>query len=355
MLEWLAQTGLVGSLRQLGQFLAEIRWARSELLLLWLLVPLLILWQHRRQRQAAALVQQLPLTWSPSSARQRRYWPMSMGTAVLYGLLIIALAGPRWGSDPQGAVAVGRDLVVVLDLSRSMQADDMADPHSRSRWQAARQATLDLLATVQQRGGHRVALIIFAARPLLLAPLTTDYDFLRTLLQDLDGEYPPVEIRPAPTDTISGTRIGRALQAAVAAHDARFPGYQDILLLSDGDDPADDDEWQQGVHAALQAAIPVHTCGLGDPQRPATLILGEAFVQTRLEESVLQRIAEQTGGYYLPAQRQLPQLGAFFRDYLEPLPQRVTSDEALPVPQERYLWALLPACLVYLLVWLWHR
>jgi Ca-activated chloride channel family protein len=245
--------------------------------------------------------------------------------------------------------------MIVLDISRSMQAEDMADPHQRTRWQAARQAALDLLDTVQQRGGHRIGIVLFAARPMLLAPLTSDYDFLRTLLLELDGEHPPVEVRPGPQDTVSGTRIGRALVAAVQAHDQRYPGYQDILLLSDGDDPGGDDEWREGIAPARAVRIPVHTVGLGDPQSPATLVLGDAFVQTRLNESVLRTIAEETGGYYVSAQRQLPHLGDFFRQYIEPLPSRMVTDEGLPVLPERYRWCLLPALLLCCLFWLRAR
>jgi Ca-activated chloride channel family protein len=331
-----------------------IRWARPEVLLLLLFVPLLLIWRwkERRYRQQ----RQGPITVTPAALKIEKQWPAWLvAEGMLWGLLLLALAGPRWGTGEDRAVAVGRDLIIVLDVSRSMQAEDMADPQQRTRWQAARQATLELLETVQQRGGHRIGIVLFAARPTLLAPLTTDYDFLRSLLLELDGEYPPVEVRPAPQDTVSGTRIGRALAAAVQTHDSRYPGYQDILLLSDGDDPGEDEEWREGIRVARAANIPVHTVGLGDPHTPATLVLGGTFVQTRLHESILRTIAEETGGYYIPAQRQHPHLGDFFRQYLEPLPSRVVTDEELPVLSERYHWCLLPALALCCLIWLRAR
>ena len=72
---------------------------------------------------------------------------------------------PQWGKSDETGVAVGRDLVIVIDLSRSMQAPDMADPSAPTRWQAARAGALDLLAGIARRGGHRVAVVVFAAHP----------------------------------------------------------------------------------------------------------------------------------------------------------------------------------------------
>jgi Ca-activated chloride channel family protein len=337
-----------------SQSLEAVRWARPEVLGLLLGLPLLLVWRWREQGRKQQRLGNVTLT--PLAVQTRNRWPRWLAVEILlWVLLVLALAGPRWGRSEESGVAVGRDLILVVDLSRSMQAEDMADPQHRTRWQAARRAALELLETVEHRGGHRLGIVLFAARPLLLAPLTTDYDFLRTLLLEVDGEYPPVEVRPSPSDTVSGTRIGRALAAAVQAHDQRYPGYQDILLLSDGDDPGEDEEWREGIAAARTAGIPVHTVGLGDPDSPATLVLGEDFVQTRLNESVLKAIAEQTGGYYLPAHRQLPELGDFFRHYLEPLPSRLVADENLPLLQERYRGFVLAALLLCCLLWLRAR
>ncbi|MCS7020964.1 MAG: VWA domain-containing protein [Gemmataceae bacterium] len=352
---WDSEARLPGIIAELVQGVERVSWARPQALWLLLLVPLWTAWRwhmlRRQQGQLALLgVRRAGEGLPPEGAKgNNRGWLLV--EALLCGMLITGLAGPRWGNSAEGAVAVGRDLIVVLDLSRSMQADDMADRVARTRWQAAQQAALQLVDAMQTNGGHRLGIVLFAARPLLLAPLTTDYDFLRSLLEEVDGNHPPAEVRPAPSDTVSGTRIGRALQAAVAAHDRRFPGYQDILLLSDGDDPGGDDEWQGGVAAARAADIPVHTVGLGDPQTPAVLVIADQLVQTRLDENVLRTIAERTGGQYVPAHRQIPPLGDFFRQYLEPLPQRAVSDEALPVPQERYPWAIVPAVLIAILLW----
>src|SRR5690606_21737910 len=123
----------------------------------------------------------------------------------------------------------------------------------------------------------------------------------------------------------SGTRIGAALQAAVDAHDPRFPGAQDILLVSDGDDPEDDREWLRGADAARKAGFPVHAVGIGNPDAAAPIWFEDGLleappregqppdvVRTRLEEDVLRQIAAETRGQYLSARREIPRLGEFF-------------------------------------------
>jgi Ca-activated chloride channel family protein len=236
-----------------------------------------------------------------------------------------------------------------------MQAPDMAEPSTPTRWQAARAGSLDLLEGVARRGGHRVSVVVFAAHPKVLCPLTTDYDHIRVVIGELDGKYPPPEIRPHAAEEISGTRIGAALKAAVEAHDKRFPGYQDIVLISDGDDPADDREWVRGADEARKADIPVYTVGVGNPFEDYILTFGEELAPTRLREEPLKQIAAETRGQYIGAQRHVPQLGEFFRASLEPLPGRSVSDESIPLSRERYPWFLSVALALFLISWVRGR
>jgi Ca-activated chloride channel family protein len=262
---------------------------------------------------------------------------------------------------------VGRDLVIVIDLSRSTWADDVnvppggwrntdgKDQYDPVRWRAAREGALDLLDGMARRGGHRVAVVVFAAHPKLLCPLTTDYDHVRVVLEEIDGRYPPPECRPGPVEVISGTRIGAALIEAVEAHDKRFPGFQDIVLISDGDDPEDDKEWVLGSNRARDKNIPVHTVGVGNPDVASVLLLGEELVSTKLQEEPLKQIAAETRGSYVPARTNSPQLGEFFHARLESLPGREVSDESLPLPRERYPWFLAPALGLFLIGWIRGR
>ena len=288
----------------------------------------------RRRRRALSQLGHLPAVQALISARRRLRWLRTMGLAAGLALLCVGIAGPQWGRDWGHSVAHGRDLVVVLDMSRSMFAE------TPSRLDRARAALIDLSRTVQQRGGHRLALVIFAARPKLLCPLTHDYDHFRESVQQLDGNYPPRDILPAPEDAtqpssgprrLSGTSIGAGLQEAVAAHDPRpsFRGCQDILLLSDGDDPAHDQEWREGAEAARDRGIP-----------DGYLYHEEKLVLTRLHERPLQAIAERTGGTYTPAHTKALPLGELFRERIDNHASREDGedDDALPAYRPRSSW-----------------
>ncbi|HUR53519.1 MAG TPA: VWA domain-containing protein, partial [Gemmataceae bacterium] len=231
----LAASGLSGLMTDVREFVAALRFARPDLLWLLLVLPVFALLNRhaavRRRKAVADIGRPAAVAMLHTHPARGRKW---IGLAYPLGwvALVLGLAGPKWGKSDEPGIAVGRDLVVVVDLSRSMLASDMAND-SMPRWKAARAALLDLMDAVSRRGGHRVAVVVFAARPKLLCPLTTDYDHVRAKIEDLDGDFPPPEITPGADPTItSGTRIGAGVMAAVAAHDPRFKGFQDVILIS---------------------------------------------------------------------------------------------------------------------------
>jgi Ca-activated chloride channel homolog len=337
----------------------SLPFARPSFLYLLILVPVLgamALVAARRRRAALARLGRPETVTGLSSLRpgSRRRSRLLM----LVGLigLILAVAGPRWGKGGEAGVVVGRDLVVVFDLSRSMTAADMADPVHRQRWEAGRAGLHDLVAAVERRGGHRLALVVFAARPWIVCPLTSDYDHFRARLDEFSPMAPPPETRPDPDEPlVSGTGIGAALRMGLAAHDPRFPGYQDLLLVSDGDGPGVETEVEGGIKDAADRQIPVHVVGVGDPTRPTELVLGEGdsaeFVGTKLQEGVLREIARRTRGEYLPARREVPPLGDWFARAIEPRPSRELSDDAIPQPKDRSIWFVGGGLLFLFLAW----
>jgi Ca-activated chloride channel family protein len=316
---------------------------------LWLLAALPVLailaaWAGYRRRQAVVLLGNTPSLQLAAVRGRRRRFLRSMGLGAGLVSLVLGVAGAQWGQQPgvPGDMASGRDLVIVLDLSRSMLAEQP------SRQERALRALKDLASTLQRRGGHRVALVVFAAHAKLVFPLTTDYDHLRAALAQQDAAHLPPSLHPQQEETIaSGTRIGEALRVAVAAHDPRFKGAQDILLLSDGDDPAGDDEWAEGAAAARAQGIPVYTIGIGDPETASRVPARNGFlkhdgklVESRLEERPLQEIARRTRGVYFPAYTNALPLGRMFREVIEPRGSRAgdTGEPALPLYQQRYPW-----------------
>jgi len=182
----------------------------------------------------------------------------------------------------------------------------------------------DLVAEVRRRPGHRLGLVAFAGRPLLICPLTHDYDHFAEAVATLESLPGGPELAPPP-DEKSGTRIGLGLHEALLALDERSLGAADLLLraqvqarmkaeglderslgaadlllLSDGDDPERDDEWAYGAQECQDAGFAVHVVGIGDPDRDYA-VPGRDGASTRLQEGPLRDIARRTGGEYFPA------------------------------------------------------
>ena len=247
----------------------------------------------------------------------------------------IASAGPQWGRDLSQTTAPGRDLVVVLDVSRSMLAEQP------TRFSRAQAALLDLVDSLRQRGGNRIALVVFAGQAKVLCPLTHDYDHFKETLDNLDAEQLATELRPV-GDTPSGTRIGSGLLEALALQEPRYQGSQDVLLVSDGDDPVPDNEWLLAVKVASARDVPVHTVGVGDPDAaspiPGVTDMDGNPVESRLVEKPLQEIAQRTGGFYEPARTRVTRLGKRYRDEIRTRAVREDSEDALPIYQQRANW-----------------
>jgi Ca-activated chloride channel family protein len=308
------------------------------------LLPVLAVLAYRAERRRRKALTQLA---SPSSLTALLspsagfVWLRGICQNVGLVLLLVAAAGPQWGRDWGQTATVGRDLVFVLDLSRSMFAQDVL-PNRLGR---ARAAVAELVeTTLRPRPGYRVALVLFAARAKIACPLTHDYNhFLETLLA-INLDRPPDDLLPE-RDGASGTRIGAALHEAVQAFqqdeegDDDLRGYRDILLISDGDDPASDSasERRSGIARARAQHIPVHVVGVGDPESDAVIPFHyDQDVSTRLREGPLKDIARATDGTYTPAQQKAFSLGPLFQVCIERRP----GLDVLPVYRQRYPWFL---------------
>jgi len=332
--------------------------ARPELLPLLGLLPALVAveWRSRRRRRqtwTSFADGVSPESLSTVARPDRTRVALFLVTGLAF--LLLAVAGPRWGGGGETGVVVGRDLVIVLDLSRSMTAADMADPDHTERWQAARAGVRDLVAAAKRRGGHRLGLVVFAAKPSLVCPLTSDYDHFLARLEEFTPKAPPPEVRPGPDEAIdSGTSVGAGIALGLYALDPRFPGHWDILLLSDGSGPGVLEEAGPAVRMAAEQGVPVHVVGLGNPDMPFELIFGPAqdeFVGTKLEESLLREIARRTNGEYIPARRDVPALGDWFTSVLGPRPSRTLSDDLLPQPKDRTPWFAAAGLLLLIAGW----
>ena len=214
-------------------------------------------------------------------------------------LLVIAAARPQWGERPREVRRSGIDVVIAMDISRSMLASDVAP----SRLEAATDEVNRLLERLE---GDRVGLVVFAGIAFVQSPLTSDYGAIRLYLDRLDPEALPVQ----------GTAVGRAIHEStrllVGGEDGTFEraDEQIIVVVSDGEDHVGDP-----VAAAAQAraqGIEVVTVGVGTPEGARIPVRGDdgsiqsyvrdrsgAEVVTRLDSAQLEAVAAEGEGAYV--------------------------------------------------------
>lgn len=309
-----------------------------------LLVPLVWLGLRTldrvRARRLARLVGPRTATLTAELGPGRRALQRALFTAAL-ALQLIALMQPCWGLDRRRVEQRAVDLVVCLDVSRSMLARDL--PPTRLG-----RAHQEIRALAERARGDRLGLVAFAGEARLKVPLTRDMDTFAALAEETD----PLSIRRG------GTDLGAALEQALAALDSGSDNLAAIVLISDGEDHA-----QRGLRAAMQCkerGIPVHCVGLGSAiggKIPLPDAHGEAFLRTRAGEEVvsvmdaagLRRVAATTGGTFVDAADATRPLRELYeRRILEMARGGFARGERLR-RQNRYRWPLLPAFLLLVL------
>ncbi len=309
--------------------------ALLHLLWLWAALGLLLGWlARRRRRRLESLVDQAALPrlapeWRAERARQRFFLWMAAT-----GLLVLSLARPQWGSRWEEVKRRGLDILVALDTSRSMLAEDLKP----SRLQQAKWGVRDL---VRPLTGDRIGLVNFAGTSYLQCPLTIDYAaFLMTLDDAQVGSVPR-----------GGTAIAEALRTSLEAFRKQSEGERILLLISDGED-------HEGNPLGLldelkQERIRVYAVGLGTLEGellPAPT--GEAgfqkdqdgkVIKSSLHEDVLAKLAVETGGAYVRAVPGDSGLERLFQEHIKPLARREGDARLLKVFEDRAGWFLAAA------------
>jgi len=263
-------------------------------------------------------------------------------------LLMFALAGPRWNPRPVAVKQSGRDIVILLDVSKSMMARDVKP----NRLVMAKTAIEDFVKNLK---GDRVALVAFAGAPKLMCPLTTDYGYLLTVLKDLDVH----------TIRHGGTLIGDAVFFAMKRVFPRTgKAYRDIILITDGEDHGSFPV--KAAEAAYKKMhIRIHVFGLGDDVTGAKVpeyddegkFVGYKkyrgkFVYSRLDEknkSVLRKMAHVSGGSWLYAGTARFDLGELYEKKILTAKRRTFSEKRRMEYSEGYqVFLLAGLCLVVL-------
>jgi Ca-activated chloride channel family protein len=313
--------------------------------LLWLLVPLVLLFSWELARRAGAAAKNFP--------KIARAWAgafdVSLGTRhttaetrpriwLWFGLAlcIIALARPQWGTIEEKIFDQSREVLIALDLSRSMMAQDVKP----SRLDRSKLLITSLLDGLK---GERVGLVLFAGTAFLQSPMSADYEILREFLPALKPDYLPE----------GGSNYKAMLETSIQAFGTSAADRY-LIILSDGE--STEDGWKELGETLKTKGIRVIGLGVGTtqgsfiPDGSGGFVKDErgAVVLSRLNNSTLQDLAQTTGGAYTDASAWID-MPSLLKKTVEAGKKGEFSEKNTARKIERFQWFLAPGLLLLLI------
>ena len=271
---------------------------------------------------------------------RERFKAVSLIMSVFFGVL--ALARPQWGDKEQVLKQQGMDILVAVDVSKSMLTRDVRPSRlERTQW-----ALRDL---VKKLNGDRVGLMAFAGSSFVMCPLTLDYNGFLLSVDDLSPTVIPR----------GGTSISSAIEEALRNYGKTNTQYQALVIVTDGDDLEG-----QALEAAKRAkdkGIKIFTVGVGTKEGDLIEIMddhgGHDFlkdasgnvVKSRLNENLLQQIAFETNGAYVRSSPTEFGLDFLYDKQLSLIPKREGENKISRQREERYQWPVALALVAFLI------
>ena len=319
-----------------------IRFAHAEYLYALTLLPVLLIlfWWALQMRKRGLSRFGNPLLLEmlmPSVSRYKRMTKFFVAFSAL-AILILGAANPQIGTKMEEVKREGVDIIIALDVSNSMKAEDIKP----NRLESAKQEISHMIDKFQN---DRLGLIVFAGDSYLQLPLTTDYSAARLILSTVD-----VDVVPIP-----GTAIGSAIKLAMKSFAAGEKKHKVIIIISDGENHEDD-----AIAAAKDAnteGIIIHTIGMGSPDGvPIPIYEGNTqtgykkdesgnTVLTKLDEQGMRQIAEAGGGIYIRATNQQDEMDAVFKE-IQAMEKKEFGAKVFTEYEDRFQYFLAAAILL---------
>lgn len=294
----------------------------------------LVVWAFFAQKRALArFAEPRLLRRLVESSNTRGRHVRSVLVIVALGLIVLAIARPQWGETERIVERHGVQLMVALDISRSMLAEDVK-PNRLTR------AKLEAADLLQRLHGDEVGLVLFSGAAFIQFPLTYDYSTARTFLDNAD------------TDMIAwqGTLLAEAIDVSMVGLDNDRAGHKAIVVISDGEEDQQESESLQAADRAADAGFTIFTIGVGTGDgEPIPIrdiwdnIVGYQedgdgnMVLSRINEDVLKRVAEVGGGTYVLAGGSTS-AAAVIAEELDALEKTVVESEVTNARVERFQW-----------------
>ena len=218
-------------------------------------------------------------------------------------LIVAALAGPVWVADPIEKTESTRDLMLLVDLSGSMETEDFKDPRGQqiSRLDAVKGVLGEF---IERRKSDRLGLIVFGNEPYLQVPFTRDHEVVRTLLAETRTKMAGPQ-----------TAIGDAIGLAIKHFESSKSEHRVAVLLTDGNDTGSKVPPKKAAEIAAQRGIMIHTVAVGDPK---------AAGEEKMDAESLRAISNATRGSFFRADDRA-QLDTIYRELDEIEPEKIKT------------------------------
>lgn len=325
----------------------EFRFAAlQEYYLYLLLIPLLIFFFYYagKLRQKALLKfgkMELLSKMMRSVSLKRRRWKAVLALLAVT-LMIVALLRPQYSTKFEEISREGIDLVIAIDTSKSMLAEDIKP----NRIEKAKSEVKGIIDRLQ---GDRIGLVAFAGDSFTICPLTMDYGAAKLFLDAID-----TDIIPQP-----GTAIGDAIREATKAFNQQERKHKVVILITDGEDH--DTEPVEAAEAAAEEGVVIYTVGIGSAEGVPIPMFDENGVRTgfmkdesgqtvisRLDELTLEKIAFNTDGAHYRATPGEAELDKIYEE-ISQMEKKEVGTMKFTNFEERFQWFLFPALIALLL------
>ncbi|MBF0099706.1 MAG: VWA domain-containing protein [Desulfobacterales bacterium] len=308
------------------------------LFMIWLIPFVLLMWIWGMRRRAIILnayasiysQQHILMNWEP----KRRWFKAALILLTLL-FMIIAMSGPQYGYRWQEMEQKGVDLMLAIDCSRSMLAQDIKP----TRLDRAKREIIDLLAMLK---GDRIGLVAFSGIAFLQCPLTLDYSTFNIFLENLTPDFLPV----------GGTNLSDAITVAISGFNIKDNTEKAIILITDGENTGKD--VKDAVDEARKANIKIFSIGVGkdegipipDASGGFKKDAGGNIVLSKLDEATLKQIAENTNGAYVRSIAGDMDLDMIYSKHIKKdMQDKTLTSSRKKVWEDRYQWCLAIAIL----------
>ena len=297
-------------------------------------VALFLVWAFKRRHsllQAFAQNEILKRLTEHVSIQKQKYKYVLLVFTLLF--IVFALVQPKWGYHWEKIQRRGIDVIVAIDVSKSMLADDVKP----TRLDRAKREILDL---IKMMNGDRIGLIAFSGTAFVQCPLTLDYGACRMFVDELNPTLIPR----------GGTQVGEAIKKAVAAFEGEEKKNRALIIITDGEDH--DSAPIEAAKLAAEKGIKIYCIGIGTPDGSPIRITGKKgkkvylkdsqgqLILSKLDENTLKKVALITGGAYIRASASGIELEKIYKDRIAKMEKNDLQSTRQKRYEPRFQWPL---------------